>query len=162
MAKQPAAETRDHMARITVTDEVWGEFREASRVRGISVTRYLAQLVSKEVTNLRAGAAKAETLTARHAASALADARSLRDDLEEITRRLEVLTDHPGVLARELAQRPEPPPAAPTAPPPPRLDVTRTPTPEELEEWKRKAAEQGPDWFRRRASEGPGVPDWEP
>ncbi len=160
MAKQLATEKRDHMARITVTDEVWGEFREASRVRGISVTAYLAQLVSREVTTLRAGAAKAETLTARHAASALADARSLRDDLDEITRRLEMLTDHPDVLG-ELDPLPEPPPAAAAAPPQARLDVTRRPTPEELEEWKRKAAEQGPDWFQRRASEEPDVPDWE-
>jgi sRNA-binding regulator protein Hfq len=29
------------MTRITVTNEVWREFREAARVRGISVTTYL-------------------------------------------------------------------------------------------------------------------------
>jgi hypothetical protein len=39
--EQRPDETRDHMTRITVTNEVWREFREAARVRGISVTTYL-------------------------------------------------------------------------------------------------------------------------
>ena len=95
MAEQKAGKAREHMARITVTDQVWGEFREAAHARGISVTTYLAQLVSKEVTHLRADAAKADSLTSRHAAAALADARSLRDDLAAITRRLEYLTSRP-------------------------------------------------------------------
>jgi hypothetical protein len=100
MAKQTAATARNHMARITVTEAVWGEFREAAQVRGISVTTYLGQLVSKEVTNLRAGAAKAESLTARHAVAALSDARSLRDDLAVIADRLALLTTHPELLDR--------------------------------------------------------------
>jgi len=105
MAKQTAATARNHMARITVTEAVWGEFREAARVRGISVATSLGQLVSKEVTNLRAGAAKAESLTARHAVAALADARSLRDDLAVIADRLELLTTHPELLARATPTR---------------------------------------------------------
>ncbi len=154
--------TRDHMARITVTDAVWGEFREAARVRGISVTTYLGQLVSKEVTKLRAGAAKAEALTARHAHAALDDVRSLRDDLEAIAERLEILTHHPEVERLAVAPRSDARPAPAAKPTRAPLDLETPPTPEELAAWKRKAADEGDDWLLRRASTGPDVPDWEP
>jgi hypothetical protein len=155
-------QTRDHMARITVTDAVWGEFREAARVRGISVTTYLGQIVSKEVTKLRAGAAKAEALTARHAHAALDDVHSLRDDLEALAERLEILTTHPEVERLATAPRPDRRPAAVAKSTKVPLDLETSPTPEELAAWKREAAAVGDDWFLRRASTGPDVPDWEP
>lgn len=161
-------QTRSHMARITVTDAEWSDLREAARVRAISVTTYLGQLVAKEVAQLRASAARAETLTARHAHAALDDARRLGSDLEAIATRLEVLTRHPHLAESAVAEAADPAttPSARASNSEPRKNFETPPTPEELagwqEQWKRRAAEEGPDWFLKRPTESADVPEWEP
>lgn len=160
MAKPTGAKTRDHMARITVSDEVWGEFREAARVRAISVTAYLAQLVSKEVLKLRADGARAETLTARHAAAALADARSLGKDLAAIANRLEVLTKHPYLV--DLATEPRPDRRADVPPTDAELEAM---TDDELQAMIPTKPDPLPDdWMVRQTEKKPDdwVPPWEP
>ena len=82
-------EKRDHLARVTVTDETWTAFREAAGRRRVPVARYLAGIVEREVTRLRAAEAKAEELSVQEAVGALEEVKGLVLDLDNIANRLE-------------------------------------------------------------------------
>ena len=82
-------EKRDHLARVTVSDETWAAFRQAAGRRRVPVARYLAGLVEREVTRLRAADAKAEELSVQEAVGALEEVKGLVLDLDNIANRLE-------------------------------------------------------------------------
>ena len=88
-AKVDAEKKSDHMARVSVTDFVWADFKQAAGRRRVSVTAYLGTLIEREVTRLRAVAAREESLSATEATAALAEVKSLTGDLASIANRLE-------------------------------------------------------------------------
>jgi hypothetical protein len=90
-AKQTADAPRDHMARVTVTDDVWAEFAQAVRLEGRSVSAALGELVRADVGRRRRAAGSTEAASARRAVLALEDAKELAASLTALTARLESL-----------------------------------------------------------------------
>jgi post-segregation antitoxin (ccd killing protein) len=78
------------MARVTVSDETWQDFRRLAERRG-GVSRTLAELVSREVRRHREQELRAGTAAAHEALAALDEARELTSQLGAIAARLEAV-----------------------------------------------------------------------
>jgi hypothetical protein len=78
------------MARVTVSDETWQQFRRLAERNG-GVSKTLGGLVLGEVRRHREQELRAGTAAAREALVALDDARALTQELNAITTRLEAL-----------------------------------------------------------------------
>jgi len=78
------------MARVTVNDETWQDFRLLAERRG-GVSRTLAELVSREVRRHLEQELRAGTAAAHEALAALDEARELTRQLGAVTDRLEAL-----------------------------------------------------------------------
>jgi hypothetical protein len=83
--------TAGKVARVAVSDEQWGAFRQAAFARGISVSTYLARLVDAELK--RRGGRPVAALDhpaepADQAVNALAEVRASIDELDNIAGRL--------------------------------------------------------------------------
>ena len=79
------------LARVGVDDATWQRFRQATLLRGLSVSAYLAELVERELRR-RAGrpldAVSPEQPPAEQALAALVDLRLAIDELDHIAGRL--------------------------------------------------------------------------
>jgi hypothetical protein len=78
---------RDHQARVKVSDDVWSDFREATRNSSVAIA--LGELVTREVDRycarrVREGAAGEQELL-----EALERAQELQAELAELVKRLE-------------------------------------------------------------------------
>jgi hypothetical protein len=82
-----ATHTRDHQARVSVSDETWREFRDV--VGNDSIAAYLGRLVEREVERERARRVREGTVDDVELREALERARELHDDLSAIVARLE-------------------------------------------------------------------------
>jgi hypothetical protein len=87
-------EARAHMARVTVTDAMWQDFRRLAERRG-GVSKTLGEIVSREVRRQREQELRAGTAMARETLDALDEARELTQQLDAITGRLESLAQSP-------------------------------------------------------------------
>lgn len=81
-----ASRTRDHQARVNVSDEVWREFRDA--VGNDSIAAYLGRLVEREVERERARRVRNGTVDDLELVGALERARVLHGDLGATVARL--------------------------------------------------------------------------
>lgn len=98
---------RDHMARVSCTDEVWNQFKHLAAADGWQpVNEYLGELVAKEVARQARLRARAEDATARKVLAALDEAKALRDELAGLTARLEKLAT-PGKPSVDGAHDPD-------------------------------------------------------
>lgn len=102
-ASSAAVQTRDRMARVQVSDEVWSAFRLGLGPKPVSLA--LGELVEREVGRQRRRSAS-DVASAR---LALEDARSVAQELEQLISRLEPLAD-------ESRQKRTAGPVAPTRP----------------------------------------------
>lgn len=99
---------RDHMARVSCTDEVWSQFKHLAAADGWQpVNEYLGELVTKEVARQARLQSRADDATARKVLAALDEAKALRDDLEGITARLEQLAAARAPAGAEAAADPD-------------------------------------------------------
>ena len=78
---------RDHMARVHVTDEVWGEFRRAAG--NTPMSQLLGRLVEREVERDRARRIRQGTVDDQILLDALERARELHDDVAALVERIE-------------------------------------------------------------------------
>lgn len=78
--------TRDRMARVQVSDEVWASFRAGLGVTPVNIA--LGKLVEREVGRQRRRTAD----DAQEAQAAIEDARSVANELETLALRLERTT----------------------------------------------------------------------
>jgi hypothetical protein len=81
------APRRDHQARVKVSDEVWSDFREATR--NSSVAMALGELVAREVDRYRARRVRDGAADERELLEALERAHELHGRLAELVKRLE-------------------------------------------------------------------------
>jgi hypothetical protein len=79
--------TRDHQARVKVSDDVWADFREATRSSSVSIA--LGDLVTREVDRYRARRVREGSADEQELLEALERAQELHDQLAELVRRLE-------------------------------------------------------------------------
>src|SRR5688500_16159291 len=86
-ARNPRSRTRDHQARVNVSDEVWREFRDV--VGNDSIASYLGRLVERAVERDRVRRAREGTVDDLQLLDALARARELHSDLTAIVAWLE-------------------------------------------------------------------------
>lgn len=80
---------RDRMARVQVTDDVWGDFRALAGYKPMS--ELLGELVTREVERYRSQKLRAGQLEPRELLEALERARDQQEDLAAIVSRLEDL-----------------------------------------------------------------------
>ena len=81
------APARDHQARVKVSDDVWTDFREATRNRSVAIA--LGELVTREVDRYRARRVREGSADEQELLEALERAHELHADLAELVRRLE-------------------------------------------------------------------------
>jgi hypothetical protein len=81
------APVRDHQARVKVNDDVWADFREATRNSSVAVA--LGDLVTREVDRYRARRVREGSADEQELLEALDRAHQLHADLAELVRRLE-------------------------------------------------------------------------
>ena len=86
-ASGSATHTRDHQARVSVSDETWREFRDV--VGDESIASYLGRLVEREVGRARARRVREGAVDEMELLDALARARELHGDVSAIVARLE-------------------------------------------------------------------------
>ena len=86
-APKAKAATRDHQARVNVSDQVWREFRDV--VGNDSIAAYLGRLVERAVERNRARRIREGTVGELALLDALERARELHTDLSAVTERLE-------------------------------------------------------------------------
>lgn len=86
------------MARVSVTDDIWADFRIALGHR--SVSDALGAFVEGEVERYRSRRVREGQLEPRELVDALEQARRQRDDLAAIVERLEALDAQAGESAR--------------------------------------------------------------
>lgn len=92
-ASAEAPASRDHMARVRVSDDVWADFRAAAGDRPLS--SLLAELVEGEVRRHRRERLEGGAVEDRELLAALAQARELHADLTAVVARLERRLDRP-------------------------------------------------------------------
>lgn len=78
---------RDHQARVKVSDDVWADFREATRNSSVSIA--LGDLVTREVDRYRARRVREGSADERELLEALERAHELHAELAELVKRLE-------------------------------------------------------------------------
>jgi hypothetical protein len=78
---------RDHQARVKVSDDVWADFREATR--NSSVALALGELVGREVDRYRARRVRDGSADEQELLEALERAEELHAELAELVGRLE-------------------------------------------------------------------------
>jgi hypothetical protein len=86
-ASGSATHTRDHQARVSVSDETWRKFRDV--VGNDSIASFLGRLVEREVERERARRVRDGTVDDLELLNALVCARELHDHLSVIVARLE-------------------------------------------------------------------------
>jgi TorA maturation chaperone TorD len=89
---------RDHQARVKVSDDVWADFREATR--NSSVALVLGELVEREVDRHRARRVREGFADELELFEALERAQELHADLAELVKRLERRLDLRAARAR--------------------------------------------------------------
>ncbi|MET0600604.1 MAG: hypothetical protein ABW167_01315 [Baekduia sp.] len=78
---------RDHQARVKASDDVWTDFRAATRHSSISVA--LGDLVTREVDRYRARRVREGSADEQELMEALERAHELHAELAELVKRLE-------------------------------------------------------------------------
>jgi hypothetical protein len=78
---------KDHQARVKVSDEVWSEFREATRNSSVAIA--LGELVAREVDRYRATRVRDGAADEQELLEALERAQDLHAHLAELVKRLE-------------------------------------------------------------------------
>jgi hypothetical protein len=78
---------RDHQARVKVSDDVWIDFREATRNSSVAIA--LGKLVMREVDRYRARRVRDGAAGERELMEALERAQELHAHLDELVKRLE-------------------------------------------------------------------------
>jgi hypothetical protein len=78
---------RDHQARVKVSDDVWTDFREATRNRSVAMA--LGDLVTREVDRYRARRVREGSADEQELMEALERAHELHAELAALVRRLE-------------------------------------------------------------------------
>lgn len=78
---------RDHQARVKVSDDVWTDFREATRNSSVSIT--LGELVTREVDRYRARRVREGSADEQELMAALERAHELHAELAELVKRIE-------------------------------------------------------------------------
>jgi predicted metal-dependent hydrolase len=78
---------KDHQARVKVTDEVWTDFREATRNRSVAIA--LGDLVAREVDRYRARRVREGSADEQELLEALERAQELHAELAALVKRLE-------------------------------------------------------------------------
>jgi hypothetical protein len=81
------APTRDHQARVKVSDDVWTDFREATRNSSVAIA--LGELVAREVDRYRARRVREGAADEQRLLEALERAQELHAHLAELVKRLE-------------------------------------------------------------------------
>jgi hypothetical protein len=79
--------TRDHQARVKVSDDVWTDFREATRNSSVAIA--LGELVTREVDLYHARRVRDGDADEQELMVALARAQELHAHLAELVKRLE-------------------------------------------------------------------------
>jgi hypothetical protein len=79
--------TRDHQARVKVSDDVWTDFREATRNSSVAIA--LGELVTREVDRYRARRVREGSAAEQELLEALERAHELHARLAELVKRLE-------------------------------------------------------------------------
>lgn len=82
-----AAPPRDHQARVKVSDDVWADFRVASRHSSVAIA--LGDLVTREVDRYRARRVREGSAGEYELMEALERAHELHAELAELVKRLE-------------------------------------------------------------------------
>jgi hypothetical protein len=82
-----SAPTRDHQARVKVSDDVWADFREATRNSSVSIA--LGDLVTREVDRYRARRVREGSADEQELIEALERAHELHAELAALVKRLE-------------------------------------------------------------------------
>jgi hypothetical protein len=78
---------RDHQARVKVSDDVWSDFRQATRNSSVAIA--LGELVTREVDRYRARRLREGAAAEQELLEALERAQELHADLAELVKRLE-------------------------------------------------------------------------
>src|SRR5215218_1092546 len=78
---------RDHQARVKVSDDVWADFRAATRNSSVSIA--LGDLVTREVDRYRARRVREGSADEQELMEALERAHELHAELAELVKRLE-------------------------------------------------------------------------
>jgi hypothetical protein len=78
---------RDHQARVKVTDDVWTDFREATRNSSVSMA--LGHLVTREVDRYRARRVREGSADEQELLEALERGHELHAELAALVKRLE-------------------------------------------------------------------------
>lgn len=78
--------TRDRIARVSTTDQIWREFQA---IDNRSIGKRLGELVEREVRRAKRKEIRRGTITDQEAVDAIAEAREVQRDLESIISRLE-------------------------------------------------------------------------
>jgi hypothetical protein len=78
---------RDHQARVKVSDDVWTDFREATRSSSVSIA--LGNLVTREVDRYRARRVREGSADEQELLEALKRAHELHAELAALVKRLE-------------------------------------------------------------------------
>jgi hypothetical protein len=78
---------RDHQARVKVSDDVWTDFREATRNSSVAIA--LGELVTREVDRYRARRVRDGAADEQELVEALDRAHELHVHLAELVKRLE-------------------------------------------------------------------------
>jgi hypothetical protein len=81
------APTRDHQARVKVSDDVWSDFRAATRNSSVSIA--LGDLVTREVDRYRARRVREGSVDEQELLEALERAHELHAELTELVKRIE-------------------------------------------------------------------------
>jgi hypothetical protein len=81
------APMRDHQARVKVSDDVWADFREATRNRSVAIA--LGDLVTREVDRYRVRRAREGSADDEELLEALERAQELHAKLTGLVQRLE-------------------------------------------------------------------------
>src|SRR4051794_13103837 len=81
------APVRDHQARVKVSDDVWTDFREATRNRSVAIA--LGDLVTREVDRYRARRVREGSVDEQELLEALERAHELYAELAAFVERLE-------------------------------------------------------------------------
>jgi hypothetical protein len=89
---------RDHQARVKVTDDVWTDFREATRSSSVAIA--LGELVTREVDRYRARRIREGSADDRELLEALERAREMHAHLADLVKRLERRLDTRGARSR--------------------------------------------------------------
>lgn len=86
-ASKTPAPRRDHQARVKVSDDVWADFREATRNSSVAIA--LGELVAREVDRYRARRVREGSADEQELLEALERARELHAELAGLVKRLE-------------------------------------------------------------------------